>query len=70
MVEAQREGRGIKGKTEGRNGRGPEGRKGNKKEIEGRKWGRLHARDKEDERRVIVIHEVLEWQGKRTYLER
>jgi hypothetical protein len=30
MGESQRAGRGIKGKTEGRNGRGPEGRMGKK----------------------------------------
>jgi hypothetical protein len=48
MVEAQRAGKGIKRKTEGRNGR--EGQVGKLEEVH-----------KGDERRVI--HEVLEWQG-------
>ncbi len=38
MVEAKRAGRGIKRKTEGRNGRGPEGMKENKKEDRGQEW--------------------------------
>jgi hypothetical protein len=40
MGEARRAVRGIKGKTEGRNGRGPEGRKENKKEDRGQEWER------------------------------
>ncbi len=40
----QRAGRGIKGKTEGRNGRGPEGRKGNKREDRGQEWSSIEAR--------------------------
>jgi hypothetical protein len=36
--ESQRAGRRIKGKTEGRNGRGLKGRKGNKREDQGQEW--------------------------------
>ncbi len=38
MVEARMAGKRIKRKTVGRNGRGPEGRKENKKEDRGQEW--------------------------------
>jgi hypothetical protein len=38
MGEVQRAERGIKEKTEGINGRRPEGRKGNKREDRGQEW--------------------------------
>jgi hypothetical protein len=46
MREAQRAGRGIKGKTEGRNERGPEGRKGNKGEDRGQGMGEVQRAER------------------------
>ncbi len=46
-VEAQRAGKGIKGKTEGRNGEGPEVRKENKREDREQEWERPRGQEGE-----------------------